>query len=253
MTFGHSEDSDQPGHPPSLIRVFAVSMRKTWVLSYPLSAQRRLIRWGGCPGWSESLLGAQSFCWFCHETAHLSLTLSIHPIRGDSQNVAIKQISHHKTNKLHLKVTLSVHLSRNYTDKKLNKFNLDGKQVPLDSINYTFSQCFLTVKNSHVIMICAASWQNQQNDVCPAKTPTSLGICPVWSVFTVCMKKAWVLGYPLSAQWRLIRLGGCPGWSESSLGAHSFCWFCHEVAHISNNSTSVINSPNRLIEETNWS
>ena len=37
-----SEDSDQPGHPPSLIRVFAVRMLKTWVLSYPLSAQRRL-------------------------------------------------------------------------------------------------------------------------------------------------------------------------------------------------------------------
>ena len=29
----------------------------------------------------------------------------------------------------------------------------------------------------------------------------------------------------------LIRLGGCPGWSESSLGAQSFCWFCHEAAH----------------------
>ena len=29
----------------------------------------------------------------------------------------------------------------------------------------------------------------------------------------------------------LIRLDGCPGWSESSLGAHSFCWFCHVVAH----------------------
>ena len=27
-------------------------------------------------------------------------------------------------------------------------------------------------------------------------------------------------------------LGGCPGWSESSLGAHSFYWFCHVVAHI---------------------
>ena len=37
-----SEDSDQPGHPPSLIRVFAVRMRKAWVFSYPLSAQRRL-------------------------------------------------------------------------------------------------------------------------------------------------------------------------------------------------------------------
>ena len=37
-----SEDSDQPGHPPSVIRVFAVRMKKTWVLSYPLSTQRRL-------------------------------------------------------------------------------------------------------------------------------------------------------------------------------------------------------------------
>ena len=37
-----SEDSDQPGHPPSLIRVVAVHMKKAWVLSYPLSAQRRL-------------------------------------------------------------------------------------------------------------------------------------------------------------------------------------------------------------------
>ena len=32
------EDSD----PPSLIRVFAVRMKKAWVLSYPQSAQRRL-------------------------------------------------------------------------------------------------------------------------------------------------------------------------------------------------------------------
>ena len=29
-------------HPPSLISVFAVRMKKAWVLSYPLSAQRRL-------------------------------------------------------------------------------------------------------------------------------------------------------------------------------------------------------------------
>ena len=37
-----SEDSDQPENPPSLIRVFIVRMKKAWVLSYPLSAQRRL-------------------------------------------------------------------------------------------------------------------------------------------------------------------------------------------------------------------
>ena len=29
----------------------------------------------------------------------------------------------------------------------------------------------------------------------------------------------------------LIKLDGCPGWSESSLGAQLFCWFCHEAAH----------------------
>ena len=37
-----SEDSDQPRHPPSLINVFAVRMKKPWVLSYLLSAQWRL-------------------------------------------------------------------------------------------------------------------------------------------------------------------------------------------------------------------
>ena len=30
----------------------------------------------------------------------------------------------------------------------------------------------------------------------------------------------------------LIRLGECPGLSESSLGAHSLCWFCHVAAQI---------------------
>ena len=37
-----SEDSDQHDHPSSLIRVFDTRMKKAWVLSYPLSAQRRL-------------------------------------------------------------------------------------------------------------------------------------------------------------------------------------------------------------------
>ena len=34
MARAPSEDSDQPGHPPSLTRVFAVRMKKAWVLSY---------------------------------------------------------------------------------------------------------------------------------------------------------------------------------------------------------------------------
>ena len=70
-----SKESDQPGHPPSLIRIFAVRLKKSWVLSYPLSAQRRLIRLEECPGWSESSLGAKSFCWFWHEAAQMQLIL----------------------------------------------------------------------------------------------------------------------------------------------------------------------------------
>ena len=42
MACAPSIDSDQPGHLPSLIRVFAVRMMKAWTLSYPLSAQQRL-------------------------------------------------------------------------------------------------------------------------------------------------------------------------------------------------------------------
>ena len=60
MACARSEDSDQPGHLPSLIRVFAVCMKKTLVLSYPLSAQRRLIRLGRCPSLYESSLGAHA-------------------------------------------------------------------------------------------------------------------------------------------------------------------------------------------------
>ena len=72
MACAPSEVSDQPGLPPSLIRVFAVCMKKASVLSYPLSTQWIL--------WSDradaqadlSLHWAQrSFCWFCHEVAHM--------------------------------------------------------------------------------------------------------------------------------------------------------------------------------------
>ena len=49
------------------------------------------------------------------------------------------------------------------------------------------------------------SWHDKTNkmSVRPAKTQISLGIHPVWSVFIVCMKKAWVFSYPLSTQHRL--------------------------------------------------
>ena len=49
MACASSEGSDQPGHPPILIRVFAVRVKKAWALSYPLSAQRRL-----CSDWADA-------------------------------------------------------------------------------------------------------------------------------------------------------------------------------------------------------
>ena len=67
-----SQDSDQPGHPPSVIRVFAVHMKKAWVLSYQLSAQWRL--WSD---WADaqadlSLCWAHTlFFWFCHVVAQI--------------------------------------------------------------------------------------------------------------------------------------------------------------------------------------
>ena len=47
-------------HPPSPIRVLAIRMKNPWVLSYPLSTQRRLWSWAH-----------MSFCWFCHGVAQV--------------------------------------------------------------------------------------------------------------------------------------------------------------------------------------
>ena len=60
MTCAPSEDSDQPEHPPSLIRVYAVRMNIPWVLSYPLSTQRRLRSDWDLGGSAQSDL---SLCW----------------------------------------------------------------------------------------------------------------------------------------------------------------------------------------------
>ena len=48
------------GIHPVWLRVFTVRRKKAWVLSYPLNAQQKLIRLGGYPGWSKSLLGAHA-------------------------------------------------------------------------------------------------------------------------------------------------------------------------------------------------
>ena len=86
--------------------------------------------------------------------------------------------------------------------------------------------------NEHPQRMCHLMTKPTKCNVHPAKTQTSLGIRPVWSAFAVRMKKPWVLSYPLSAQRRLIRLVGGPGWSQSLMGAQSFCWVFHVAAHL---------------------
>ena len=55
-------------------------------------------------------------------------------------------------------------------------------------------------------LIWAATWQNQQNGMCTQQR--------------------------LRSAWAFAQSGVCPGWSESSLGAQSFCWFGHGMAHL---------------------
>ena len=69
MTCTPGDDSDEPGRPPSLIRVSADRMNKL-----PIERlAKTLIRLNGCSGWSESSLGSHSDCWFCPGAAKIIL------------------------------------------------------------------------------------------------------------------------------------------------------------------------------------
>ena len=62
-----SEASDQPGHPPSLVR-----LKKARILSYQLSAQRRL--WSDLADVKADLRlhwAHMPFLWFCHDVAQM--------------------------------------------------------------------------------------------------------------------------------------------------------------------------------------
>ena len=67
-----SEDSDQPGHPPSLIRVFAVHSMGSYGTKLSSCGQRRLWSdWADAQADLSLRLAHKPFCWFCHEAAQL--------------------------------------------------------------------------------------------------------------------------------------------------------------------------------------
>ena len=71
-------------------RVFAVRMKKAWVLSYPLSAQRKL--WSD---WADSqadlsLRWAHTFCWFCHVVTQMEISITgMLPSHSDTKTLMV--------------------------------------------------------------------------------------------------------------------------------------------------------------------
>ena len=47
-------------------------------------------------------------------------------------------------------------------------------------------------------------------------------------------------------------LGGCPGWSESSLGAQTLCWFCHDAAHFRLSHTNTTLHEYNFLLHSDW-
>ena len=99
MTSAPIEDSDQPEHPPSLIRVFAVRMNIPWVLSYPFSTQRR--PWSDCAmgGSAQSDLSLRwvlrTLCLFCYAAAiYISRSLSLGRTHGLGRLGLMMMLSH---------------------------------------------------------------------------------------------------------------------------------------------------------------
>ena len=121
--------TDQPGYRPSL----RCSHEETLgPLSYSMSTQWRLIRLG----WSESSLGAQLFCWFCHEVAHMFYLLF------------------------------------------------------LTETFWTLNRCCILQRSIWAFTYEPQHDKTNKMSVRPAKTQISLGICPVWSVSSLCTQ--WV-------------------------------------------------------------
>ena len=76
MVCAPSKDSDQPGHPPSLIRVFTVRLKIDRILSYSLSAQWRLWSdWASAHCRLSLRWAHMQIRWFCHDAAQIKAEL----------------------------------------------------------------------------------------------------------------------------------------------------------------------------------
>ena len=152
---------------------------------------KTLIRLGRCPGWSESLLGAQSLCWFYHVAGQILARLS--PVLTV---LWFLPYFHHNQMKV-LSLFISGEPSVYRCGKRLFPRRHDeawlgtdgGTQEALpsfigicptrDSQNWeTFEERIIT---SSKLPQMSRSTRQIKWPVRPAKTQISLGIHPVWS------------------------------------------------------------------------
>ena len=109
------------------------------------------------------------------------------------------------------------------------------------SVYYFFIICWNTIskqENTHAYMYTQNCLSGIRYLNCIMTKPTK------WVCAQRRLRSAWASAQSsesLLSSWRNIgplpthwahRLGRCPGWSETLLGAHSFCWFCHVVAPV---------------------
>ena len=75
-----SEDSDEPGHSPSLIRVFAVRFMGSLGTTFTSGGQRRLRSdWADAQADLSLDWAHMPFCWFIHEVVHFIFRRDIMP------------------------------------------------------------------------------------------------------------------------------------------------------------------------------
>ena len=104
----------------------------------------------------------------------------------------------------------------------INKYHLISFSVVsvISSLWMRYCWCHLSS-----LMIKPTKWH-----ICQAKTLISLGICPVWSESSL---SAWRKLGSLATHWAQSKD------SDQTGGIQSFCWFCHEAAHLRSSSLTV--------------
>ena len=193
----------------------------------PLRTAKILIRLGGCPGWSESSLDAKAILLVLLWGG--SITTQLYT-RNALWSVSIKPYKH-RAPWLRLQkrgVCLSI-VSVLSSIACLVAMCLESAVFLAFRLCCLILDAVLSVLCSFPIKFEPPHDKTNKMAVRPAKTQMSLGSRPVWSESSQCAQ--WVVEDPVflhadsedsdQTGWMPRLLGGCPGWSESSLGAHA--------------------------------